>query len=378
MNIRLHLTAASFALMSFACVTPARSDTGFFSGRYKVNCTNSPSGCACSKTADSVIKATSLLHAQPVEGTSGRDATLDKPAPVELRVNGEICYYPSQNLRPIYWESDLCPAASSEAQLPLRDMSELLESGSADSEKIGLGNLFPTFYNIADEAFHPGPKTVPLYEAGSGRLIAYVSKSFHEDLDMEGTGRLNDGRVLNVANYVNKIWDYKILSAEAFGVGILGHSLHPYRSVAVDFVHLCKQAGYNFCNLPVVEVRKRLIGALLYMPRLKGIPLGNGKIHDGYVCAQDIGGAIQLDRVDIFVGPLGGGNPYLKDCRQRNPLIDAGIKGLVPSDWRTYESAGFDNQGKPKFKRTFEFEYRTYAGQKALETYLVKGEFCRP
>ena len=294
MNIRLHLTAASFALMSFACVTPARSDTGFFSGRYKVNCTNSPSGCACSKTADSVIKATSLLHAQPVEGTSGRDATLDKPAPVELRVNGEICYYPSQNLRPIYWESDLCPAASSEAQLPLRDMSELLESGSADSEKIGLGNLFPTFYNIADEAFHPGPKTVPLYEAGSGRLIAYVSKSFHEDLDMEGTGRLNDGRVLNVANYVNKIWDYKILSAEAFGVGILGHSLHPYRSVAVDFVHLCKQAGYNFCNLPVVEVRKRLIGALLYMPRLKGIPLGNGKIHDGYVCAQDIGGAIQL------------------------------------------------------------------------------------
>lgn len=378
MKKRVQLIAASFAFFSLACVTPAHSDAGFFSGRYKVNCTNSPSGCACSKTTDSSVKAQNLFHAQPVEGTSGRDATLDKLAPVELRVNGEICDYPSQNLRPIYWESDICPNPSTEAQLPLRDMSELLQSGSADSEKIALGNLFPTFYNIADEAFHPGPKTVPLYEAGTGKLIANVSKSFHEDLDIEGTGRLNDGRVLNVATYVNRIWDYKVLPADAFGLGILEHKLHPYRSVAVDFVHLCKQAGYDFCGLPAVEVRKRLIGALLYMPRLKGISLGNGKTHDGFVCAQDIGGAIQFDRVDLFVGPLGGGNPYLKECRQRNPLIDAGVNGLIPSDWRTYESAGFDNQGKPIFKRKNEFEYRTYAAQKALDTYIVKGAFCRP
>lgn len=374
----IKLSAVSVVFTSFACVTPAHSEIGFFSGRYKINCTNNPEGCACIPAADSGSKPTTVVHAQAVEGTSGRDATLDKPAPVELKINGNLCYYPSQNLRPIYWESDLCPNPGMESKIAVRDMSELLERGRPDAEKVAIGNLYPTFYNIADESFHPGPKTVPLYEAVTGKLIANVSKSFHEDLDIEGTGRLLDGRILNVANYVNGVWDYKVLSGDAYGLGILGHNLHPYRSVAVDFVHLCKQAGYDFCSLPVVEVRKRLIGALMYIPRLRGIPLNNGSVHDGFVCAQDIGGAIQFDRIDLFVGPLGGGNPYLKECRQRNPLIDAGVNGLNPADWRTYVPNGVDNQGKPKFKRIYDFEYRTYAAQKALETYIIKGAFCKP
>lgn len=372
------VSALSVLFMNLVFVSPAYPEATLFSGKYKINCTNSPDGCACPASPNGGAAAEMVLHAQPVSGTSGRDATLDKPAPVELSINGKTCYYPSQNLRPIYWESDLCPNAEAEANVPMRTMNELLASGSSNGEKIPVGNLYPTFYNIADEAFHPGPKTNPLYEAGTGKLIAYVSKSFHEDLDIEGTGKLNDGRVLNVANYVNRVWDYKVLAGDAFGVGILGHNLHPYRSVAVDFVHLCRQSGQNFCDLPVVEVRKRLIGALLFIPRLRGIALPNGKTHDGFVCAQDIGGAIQADRIDIFVGPMGGGNPYLKECRQRNPLIDAGIQGLVPFDWRTYEPNGVDNLGKPKFKRSKDFEYRNYASHKALDTYLVKGAFCSP
>lgn len=378
MKIQFQFVTLSAAFMSLACVTTAHSAPSIFSGRYKINCTNSPDGCACTSSPESSDKFVSVLHAQPVVGTFGTDATLDKPAPVELKINGKTCYYPSQKLRPIYWESELCPNPSSEAAVPMRAMGEMLSQGNENGEKNSLGMLYPTFYNIADEAYHPGPKTVPLIEAVTGRVIAYVSESFHEDLDMEGTGKLNDGRVLNVANYVNGVWDYKVLPSNAFGVGILGHSLHPYRSVAVDFVHLCQQAKLDFCSLPVVEVRKRLIGALLYMPRLRGIPLPNGKVHDGYVCAQDIGGAIQLDRVDIFVGPMGGGNPYLKECRQRNPLIDSGVNGLVPYDWRTYESNGYDNLGQPKFRRSKEFEYRSYAASKALETFLVKGAFCKP
>lgn len=378
MKKRAQFASSLVLFLSLACVTPAHSTSQFFSGRYKINCTNSPEGCSCPASPTNNENVGNLFHAQPVVGTSGIDATLSAPAPVELSVNGKSCFYPSQKLRPIYWETDLCPAVGSEANVPMRSMDELLDKGSSESEKISLGSLYPTFYNIADEAFHPGPKTEPLYEMGSGKLIAYVSKSFHEDLDIEGTGKLNDGRVLNVGTYVNGVWDYKVLPGDAFGIGILGHNLHPYRSVAVDFVHLCKQANLDFCNQPVVEVRKRLIGALLFMPRLKGIPLNNGKTHDGFVCAQDVGGAIEFDRVDLFVGPLGGGNPYLKECRQRNPLIDAGVMGLNPMDWRTYEGNGLDDMGKPKFKRTKEFEYRTFAAKKALETYLVKGAFCKP
>ncbi|MEY4065500.1 MAG: hypothetical protein RIR26_1708 [Pseudomonadota bacterium] len=372
----LNLFTAALALLSAASLPAQASE--FFSGKYKINCTNSPEGCACVSAPKSAESVATVFHAQPMEGVMNADGTRNGSAWVELKTGEKTCFYPAQSLRPIYWESDFCPDSANEAKVPMRDESELLATGQSGGERIPLGNLFPTFYNIADEAFHPGAKTIPLYETGTGKLIAKVSESFRDDLDMEGTGKLNDGRVLNVATLVNGIWDYKILAGDAFGVGILGHNLHPYRSVAVDFVHLCKQANLSFCDQPESEIKKQLIGALLYMPRLRGVPLPNGKTHDGFVCAQDVGGAIDLDRVDIFVGPLGGGNPYLKECRQSNPYNRAGVAGLVPFDWRTYVSDGVDAAGTPKFRRTKEFEYRTYARHKALDTYLVKGAFCKP
>ncbi|MBM3380878.1 MAG: hypothetical protein FJY29_00345 [Betaproteobacteria bacterium] len=378
MKINNFIVSVSALAFSAACVTTAQA-VELFSGKYKVNCTNSPQGCACVAAPNSKDPIALLLHAQPVDGVqSSTDATKNGSTWVELKAGEKSCYYPAQNLRPIYWESDLCPDNEHDSKIPMRDMVSMLSAGSSTSERIALGNLFPTFYNIADESYHPGPKTNALYEAGTGNLIARVSKSFHEDLDMEGTGTLIDGRVLNVANRVNGVWDYKVLPRGAFGIGILNHNLHPYRSVAVDFVHLCKQAKLDFCSLPESEIKKRLIGALMFMPRLQGIALPNGKTHDGYVCAQDVGGAIELDRVDIFVGPLGGGNPYLKECRYANPFNVAGVKGLVPFDWRTYENNGVDATGTPRFRRTQEFEYRTYAAHKALDTYLVKGAFCKP
>lgn len=373
-KIALLLGSVSIAA---ACVTTSHASE-FFSGRYKINCTNSPEGCPCVAEPKSSERVTSFFHAEPVEGILKSDATKTGLAWIELKAGNSTCFYPSQNLRPIYWESDLCPDTEHDAKVPMRSLGEMLAEGQANGERVPLGNLFPTFYNIADETFHPGPKTNPLYEAGSGKLIARVSKSFHDDLDMEGTGTLLDGRVLNVANRVNGAWDYKVLPRGAFGVGILGHNLHPYRSVAVDFVHLCKQSNLDFCQLSENEIKRRMIGSLLYIPRLRGIELPNGLTHDGYVCAQDVGGAIELDRIDLFVGPLGGGNPYLKECRQKNPYNAAGVNGLVPYDWRTYESNGVDATGTPKFRRTKEFEYRNYASQKALESYLVKGAFCKP
>ena len=374
---RLIPAAAITLFLTMACVSPAHANK-FFSGRYKVNCPNSPEGCACAKSPESTEGVALLLHAQPVQGVSGQDAHRNGSSWVELKADKGTCFYPTQKLRSIYWETDICPDPAAEARVPLRSLNEMLAKGSADGEQVALGSLYPTFYNIADEEFHSGAKTEELYEAVSGKLIARVSKSFREDLDMEGTGTLLDGRVLNVANYSGGIWDYKILPQGAYGIGILEHNLHPYRSVAVDFVHLCQQAGLDFCELSELEIKKRLVGALLYMPKLRGISLPNGKTHDGFMCAQDVGGAIERDRVDIFVGPLGGGNPYLNDCRQRNPFIAGGVQCIVPTDWRSYQSDGFDAEGIPKFKRTKEFEYRTFASQKALEAYLVKGAFCKP
>ncbi|MEY2987908.1 MAG: hypothetical protein RJB13_1429 [Pseudomonadota bacterium] len=352
--------------------------SGFFSGKYKINCANSPAGCDCVTEPNVTQVKSKFFHAEPVLGALPSDQTQSGSTWTELKTNTGSCFYPTTQLRPIFWESDLCPQIENEEKVPLRSLDEMLAQGSVQSDRKPLGNLFPTFYNIADESFHPGPKTSPLYETRTGQLIAKVSESFHDDLDMEGTGVLNDGRVLNVGTRKNGAWDYVVLPNGAFGIGILNHNLHPYRSVAVDFKYLCQQAKLDFCQQSDLEVRRRLIGALIYIPRLKGISLPNGQQHDGYVCAQDIGGAIKGDRIDLFVGPLGGGNPYLKECRFYNPYNRAGVYGLVPYDWRTYVQNGTNADGSQKFRRVNEFEYRTFAINKALDSYLVQGAFCKP
>lgn len=372
-----HLFASVFWALTLLTSHTAHASS-FFSGKYKINCADSPSGCACVTEPNSNQSVAYFLHAQPVTGALSQDQTKTSSPWTEIKVDGGNCFYPTNQLRPIDWETDLCPDRAHDAKVPLRALNEMVAQGSVQSDQIPLGKLYPTFYNIADESFHPGPKTSALYESRTGRLIAKVSKSFHDDLDMEGTGVLNDGRVLNVGTRTNGVWDYILLPEGAFGIGILNHKLHPYRSVAVDFRHLCKQAGLDFCDKSDLEIRKQLIGALLYIPRLKGLTLPNGKTHDGYVCAQDIGGAIRNDRIDIFVGPLGGGNPYLKECRYHNPFNQAGIHGLVPYDWRTYLKNGTNPDGTQKFRRADEFEYRTYADHKSLESFLIQGAFCKP
>jgi hypothetical protein len=365
------------AVFSLVLATSAHAD-GFFSGRYKVLCPSSPEGCDCISKPGSGESVAIFYHAQMVEGANLGGRFSGKSDWVELRVGDKSCFYPHKKLRPIHWENDLCPAPNEGSDIPLRPLNAMISTGSSEGQKISLGTLFPTFYNIANEAYHSGAKTEPLTEAGSGKHLATVSRSFREDLDMEGTGKLLDGRVLNVGVRSGGSWKYQVLPEGVYGVGILSHFLHPYRSVAVDFVYLCKQAGLDFCDQPEKEIKKRLVGALLYLPKLRGIALPDGSTHDGFMCAQDVGGAIKNDRVDVFVGPFGGGNPYLAECRQHNPLMDAGILSVVPSDWRTYEASGADASGVPLFKRAKEFEYRVYAAHKALEAYLIKDAFCRP
>jgi len=135
----------------------------------------------------------------------------------------------------------------------------------------------------------PEPDNVTLYEAGTCKEIAEVSHDFAGQLALQGTGKLHDGRVLN-------IWGRcKCSSAPCFKVtenqwGTAGsnHPLQPFRTVAVD-----------------PKVVK--LGTLLYVPLLEGrtmpgrAPWG-GFVHDGCVVADDTGGHIDGNRLDLFVG----------------------------------------------------------------------------
>ena len=130
---------------------------------------------------------------------------------------------------------------------------------------------------------------VTLFEAGTCKEIADVSRGFASQLALQGTGKLKDGRVLN-------IWGRCKCSASPcfkvtenqWGTAGSNHPLQPFRTVAVD-----------------PKVVK--LGTLLYVPLLEGrtmpghAPWG-GFVHDGCVIADDTGGHIDGNRLDLFVG----------------------------------------------------------------------------
>ncbi len=130
---------------------------------------------------------------------------------------------------------------------------------------------------------------VNVYEASTCDTIASVSHEFANQLAIQGTGKLHDGRVLN-------IWGrckcsnspcFKVTENQ-WGTAGSNHPLQPFRTVAVD-----------------PKVVK--LGSLLYVPLLEGrtmpgrAPWG-GFVHDGCVVADDTGGHIDGHRLDLFVG----------------------------------------------------------------------------
>jgi 3D (Asp-Asp-Asp) domain-containing protein len=144
----------------------------------------------------------------------------------------------------------------------------------------------------AELAAIDGDPRVTLYEAGSCKEIADVSPEFANQLAIQGTGKLNDGRVLN-------IWGrcpcghspcFKV-TPNQWGTSGTNHPLQPFRTVAVD-----------------PKVVK--LGSLLYVPLLEGRtmpgrPPWGGFVHDGCVVADDTGGHIDGNRLDLFVGRKG-------------------------------------------------------------------------
>lgn len=347
-----------------------------FSGTYKVLCPANAEGCAC-VDKDGKIK-TRYFHAIPVSGISAIDQSKSTRDFIEVRASGDqTCFLPRKDLQPIYWPSDRCPSESGSNTFTFASLSEILPKGSNPDMKRPVSKIFPTFYTIAIEALHDGPKVEKLFESGSSALIATVSKSFRDDLDLEGTGQLSDGRVINVGKYSPKTgWDYLVLPDHSFGYGVAGHFLYPFRSAAVDFEWLCQTAKLGDCSGGRQAVTARFAGQLLYFPKLNGLALPNGQTHDGYICAKDIGGAIVSDRIDLFVGPTGGGNPYLKECLYKNAYIDGGVSSLIPWDWREFREVEPNPDGTRKFKRVNPTEYRSISPEKGLQFSIVPQVKC--
>ncbi|MES2963572.1 MAG: 3D domain-containing protein [Bdellovibrionota bacterium] len=156
-----------------------------------------------------------------------------------------------------------------------------------DTSKMqSLGLLGPSFYWVALETNDGEPKDQDVLDM-DGNLLVKVGKKFFRGLTLEGTGRLLDGRLINWNGKYprpNGTWEYRYrwVGPEApYGYGFEGRPLIPFRTLAVD---------------PTVVP----LDSTLYIPAARGAVLPDGKIHDGYFKALDIGSAIQNRRIDVF------------------------------------------------------------------------------
>lgn len=148
-----------------------------------------------------------------------------------------------------------------------------------------LGRFRPTFYRILDESadeWDGEDATEPLLTP-EGDLIKRVAPGFKYHLDIEGSGRLSDGRIVNIEQQVEGEARYSVVRNAPFGLGDHGYKLIPFRTLAVD---------------PQVIP----LGTVLYLPSLVGIKLPSGEVHDGFVFAHDTGQGIAGNRIDVFVG----------------------------------------------------------------------------
>lgn len=144
-----------------------------------------------------------------------------------------------------------------------------------------LGKFRNTFYYSVQESDYRDQKAdTPVLDMND-RSLAQVSAAFKRAMDVEGTGKLLDGRVLNYAGRKPDGNRY-LVTPYPHGLGAGDCALVPFRTVAVD-------------------PRQIPLGSLVRIEETVGMLLPDGTVHDGLWRAEDVGGSIKGDRVDLFI-----------------------------------------------------------------------------
>lgn len=203
-----------------------------------------------------------------------------------------------------------CESATPEASAPPPAPAVSVPAPAPSSdEPAPIGKFSITFYYVIGEDEVPAKAkaandndvelaatapadVVTLYQPRTCEPIAEVSHEFARQAQLQGTGKLHDGRVVNIAGKCP--CDYSPcfqVTRSAWGTAGTGRPLQPFRTVAVD-----------------PKVVK--LGSLLYVPLLEGRvmpgrPPWGGYVHDGCLVADDTGGHIDGHQLDLFVGRKG-------------------------------------------------------------------------
>lgn len=147
-----------------------------------------------------------------------------------------------------------------------------------------LGEFDSGFYRTLDEtaAEWRGEERTEALRTREGQLIARVGPRFRRQLDIDGSARLRDGRVISFEGRVGSQSRFLVIEHAPFGIGAPGYKLMPYRTVSVD-------------------PKRIAVGTVLFIPALVGVQLPTGEFHDGFCFAHDMheGAA---DSLGIFAG----------------------------------------------------------------------------
>ncbi len=143
-----------------------------------------------------------------------------------------------------------------------------------------------SFYWLAYEIEYANLKYDTDIYTRQGYFLGRYPSAFVYELKLEGTGVLNDGRVINYdgeCGYgMGTCFRTLDIATHPLGTGVQSRPLVAFRSIAVD-------------------PRYIPIGSTVYVPELVGIELPDGSKHDGCLRADDQGGAIKEHKLDFFV-----------------------------------------------------------------------------
>lgn len=224
-----------------------------------------------------------------------------------------------------------------QSETKLKGLLELLKKYGPDEGFRHCLRWHNTYYYVTEEASYKRVNLVPVKDP-KGRTIAQVPASFFSSMALEGTGKLRDGKILNVAtgpsyhpcdpaifapvfNYAKRMgWIPKKpgyagirtdgtkatqsrnfhevkLGPKGYPIERKGIELDPYRTLATDTGKLSRHDKKYKGKGGVVPS-----GTRVFVLEFAGQELPDGTIHDGWFQANDTGGGIFGAHFDVFTG----------------------------------------------------------------------------
>ena len=195
------------------------------------------------------------------------------------------------------------PSDPAEAPLSVRLVGVGAGAGDGGGDDLSRN----TYYDFPREG--AGNRSATVYDAACAP-IAKVTQAFHDQVCVQGSGRLASGATVSFAKRgcecaavcprTGQKICFERLDPALFphGRGAAGRAITPLRTVAVDTA--------------VIP-----LGTWLRIPELAGLPRPDGSLHDGCFLAEDRGIKVVGRQIDVFTG---------------DPAVTARWNSLFPSN----------------------------------------------